>query len=336
MSVKMFRLLAAILAVVAMGTVLSGCALFPTEEEALPPPLIEAVVANYTTYNPEIGTVENLVSGSASVAAISSVNVAFAGNSGLFMGSYFGQGDMVEAGDILAETDNSVLEENLKVAEMQAEIEELKFAEAQEKYENGQLSEVAWKQAELAIYLSRRDINKLREEFSSTQLIAPVSGRITYELAYQKGAAVTAGTTMFTISDTSELVIRYSDKNYTKIPMGAEVLLTYEYNDGTVAEFTATAVQTPDIVPEDSSDKYVVILKSDNMPEEVTVGSRLSLLYVIEKSENTMFIRSASIKNVGDRKYVYILKDGYRQERDIVTGLEGEYVTEVLEGLEVS
>ena len=34
MSVKMFRLLAAILAVAAMGTVLSGCALFPTEEEA--------------------------------------------------------------------------------------------------------------------------------------------------------------------------------------------------------------------------------------------------------------------------------------------------------------
>ncbi|MBQ8896863.1 MAG: efflux RND transporter periplasmic adaptor subunit [Clostridia bacterium] len=330
---RKFRIIALVLSVLAAVPLVSGCALFPAEEEELPPPLVEAVVANYHTYNPERGTIENVVSGKANVSAVSSVNVAFQASGGLFMEAYFRQGDFVQAGDVLAETDNSDLAETLKVAEMQAEIDELVYAEAKARYEAGNLSEVDWKRAEKAIYLARRDINALREQFSTTQLIAPVSGRVTYVMSMTKGSPVSAGVTMFTISDDSELIIRYSEKGFSEIPMDAEVDLSYEMKDGTVQTFSATVVQTPDIVPEDSSDKHVVICKSDSIPKDIPIGARLDLTYVVERSEDTIFIRSSSIKTVGDRKYVYILKDGYRQERDIITGIESEYETEILDGL---
>ncbi len=328
-----FRIFAVILALAATAGSLSGCALFPTEEEELPPPLVEAIVANYTTYAPERGTVEKVVSGAAPVTAVSSVNVAFQASGGVFMDAYYKQGDLVEAGAVLAETDNSALAETLKVAEMEAEIDELVYAEAKARYEAGNLSEADWKRAELAIYLSRRDIAELRAEYSATQVIAPVSGRITYVMSIAKGAPVTAGTTVFTISDDSELIVRYTEKGFGEIPMDARVNLSYKYNDDRVVEFSGTVIRTPDTVPEDSPDKFATIIKPDSLPEGVNVGSRLSLRYVIQRSENTLFIRTASIKRVGDRTFVYILKDGYRQEKDIVTGIADEYNTEILEGL---
>lgn len=333
MKLKRLRILAPLVIGVTVASVLSGCALFPEEEEEIPPPLVEAVVANYHTYHPERGTIENAVSGTANVAAVSSVNVAFESGGGLFMKSYFRQGDIVEAGEVLAETDNGGLAETLKVAEMQAEIDELVYAEAKAAYEEGNLSEVNWKRAEMAIYISRRDIGALREQFAATQLVAPVSGRVTYVMNMTKGAPVEAGVTVFTISDDSELVVRYSDRGFGDIPLDATVTLTYEKKNGSTETFTATAFQTPETVPEDSKDRHVVLLKPDSVPEGITVGTRLELLYVVERREDTVFIRSSSIKRVGDRQYVYILKDGYRQERDIVTGIESEYETEILDGL---
>ncbi|MDD6261936.1 MAG: hypothetical protein PUA83_02455 [Clostridiales bacterium] len=336
MKKKLVKTFLPFMAAAAMLTALSGCALFPEEEEALPPPLVEAVDANYFTYNPERGTIENAVSGYASVEAVSSVNVSFPTSNGVFMESYYRLGDTVEAGDVLCETDNSALEEKLRVAEMQYEIDELRYEAAKRRWEAGALDEISWKEAELAIYISRRDIAQLRMEFSTTQLVAPISGQITYELNMAKGAQITEGVTVFTVSDTSEMLIRYTGAGYGKIPINADVTLSFEAKDGSIVEFEATAIQTPDTVPEGSSDKYAVILRPESIPDGVTIGVKLNLYYVIEKSENTLCIRTSSIKSVGDRKYVYVLRDGYRQEQDIVIGLSTDYNTEVLSGLSES
>ena len=333
MKMKVFRILSVALALCALAGGLSGCALFPVEPEQLPPPLVEAVVANYTTYNPERGTVENLVTGDATVSSLTSVDVAFGHSSGVLTEVYFRLGDFVEEGDILAETENSSLEEKLKVAEMQAEIDELVYADAKARYEKGELDEISWKRAEMAIYLSRRDINALRDEFAATLLVAPVSGKITYVSSYVKGASIDAGKVMFTISDMDNLIIRYVGADSYLVPVGVDAELVFTNRDGTEETFTGLVTQTPANVPEGSSDKNSVLMVSENIPENVTVGSRLKFTYVVDRSEDTLFIRTSSIKAVGERKYVYIVKDGYRQERDVITGLENNEYTEILDGL---
>ena len=333
MNRRVFRPILVLLALTLTLGGLSGCALFPVEPEELPPPLVEAVVAEYSTYNPERGTVETVVSGSASVSSISSVDVSFDHSSGVLTEVHFRLGDYVEEGAVLAETDNSALAEKLKVSEMQAEIDELVYAQTVEKYEKGEIGEIEMKRAELAIYLSRRDINALRDEFNATQLLAPVSGTITYVSSSVKGAAVEAGKVMFTISDVDNLVIRYTGSDSYLVPVGVDAQLTFTRRDGTEVHFTGLVTQTPANVPEDSNEKNTVVVISDNLPEEVSVGSKLTFTYVVERSENTLYIRSSSIKSLGDRKYVYIVKDGYRQERDIKIGLQNSEYAEVLEGL---
>ncbi|MBQ1954833.1 MAG: hypothetical protein II350_03740, partial [Clostridia bacterium] len=109
--------------------------------------------------------------------------------------------------------------------------------------------------------------------------------------------------------------------------------LVFTNRDGTESIFTGLVTQTPANVPEGSSDKNSVLMVSDNIPENVTVGSRLKFTYVVDRSEDTLFIRTSSIKSVGDRKYVYIVQDGYRQERDVIIGLENNEYTEILDGL---
>ena len=333
MKLRASRPVCVLIALCALIGVLSGCALFPVEPEELPPPLVEAVVANYTTYNPERGTVENLVTGDATVSSLTSVDVAFDHSSGVLTEVHFRLGDFVEAGDILAETENSSLAETLHVAEMQAEIDELVYADAKERYEKGELDEISWKKAEMAIYLSRRDINALREEFAATQLIAPVSGKITYVSSYVKGASIDAGKVMFTISDMDNLIIRYVGSDSHLVPVGVDAELVFTDRDGTEKTFTGLVTQTPVNVPEDSSDKNSVLMVSENIPEGVTVGSKMKFTYVVERSEDTLFIRTSSIKSVSNRKYVYVVQDGYRQERDVIIGLQNDEYTEVLDGL---
>ncbi|MBR6772227.1 MAG: HlyD family efflux transporter periplasmic adaptor subunit [Clostridia bacterium] len=216
---------------------------------------------------------------------------------------------------------------------MQAEIDELVFADAQKRYENGEIDEIAWKRAELAIYLSRRDINALRDEYNATRLIAPVSGRITYISSFVKGASIEAGKVMFTISDMDNLIIRYTGADSNLVPIGADAQLTFTERNGTETIFTGVVTQNPDTVPEGSSDKNSVLLVSDNLPEGVSVGSKLQFLYVVERSENALFIRTSSIKTIGDRNYVYIVQDGYRQERDVIIGLQNNEYTEIIDGL---
>lgn len=333
MKLKAFRLVSVMLALCALAGTLSGCALFPVEPEELPPPLVEAVVASYTTYNPERGTVENIVYGDANVYSETSVDVAFGHSSGVLTEVHYRLGDSVQAGDVLAETENSALEEKLKVAEMQAEIDELVYADTVARYEKGEVDEITMKKAELAIYLSRRDINALRDEYNATQLIAPVSGKLTYVTSSVKGAQVEAGKVMFTISDMDNLFIRYVGADSKLVPVGVDAQLTYTRRDGSEGSFTGLVTQTPATVPEDSVDKNTVFVESDNIPDDVTVGSRLKFLYVVERSENTLYIKTSSIKTIGDRKYVYVVEDGYRQERDVTIGLQNSEYTEILSGL---
>ena len=336
MKLRVFRPVCALIALCALAGSLSGCALFPVEPEELPPPLVEAVVAEYTTYNPMRGTVENIVSGSAAVSSVTSVDVAFDHSSGVLTEIHFRQGDFVNEGDVLAETENSSLEERLKVAEMQAEIDELVYAQAQERYEKGQIDEIAWKKAEMAIYISRRDIGALRDEYNSTQLVAPVSGRITYISSSVKGASVEAGKAMFTISDMDNLIIRYVGADSYLVPVGVDAQLVFTHKDGTEEAFTGLVTQTPANVPEDSDDKNSVLMVSEELPEEVSIGSKLKFTYVVERSEDTVYIHTSSVKAIGDRKYVYVVQDGYRQERDVKIGLQNSDYTEILEGLSES
>ena len=325
-----------LLCAAAQAVLLSGCALFPEEEEPIPVPLIEIKQADYLTRTPQRMTIENRVEGSAEITARRSAHVSFKNSSGRLAEMYFDNGEYVEEGDLLCTLEASDIGEQLKESEMRAEISEMEYRQAAERYKAGELDEIGWKRAKLNIYIVRRDLKKLRDRFEKTQLYAPMSGQITYRAAITVGEMVNPQDTLFTISSLDRPVVRYAGTNFDKLPLHAECDLTLVL--GTSEEtFKGTVIQTPEYLPETAVDidRFSVLLELDrDLPEGVSLGMKMNLSYLIERSENTLVIAKSALKTAGSRTYVYVLEDGYRQERDVVTGVSSAYDIEIVKGLE--
>ena len=330
--VKLLLLLIAAVPIFQLG----GCALFPEEEEPLPVPLIEVKQAEYLTKQPRRETIENRVSGKAEIVPMQSVNVSFADSSGYLAKMYFQNGDYVNEGDLLCALESPDIGEQLTEAEMRAEISEMQYERARQQYQNGELDEIAWKQAELEIYIVRRDLEKLRATFEATQLYAPMSGQIIYRATVAEGDLVNARDTLYTIANLDQLYVRYSGSDYNKLPLYTECELSLPLGNDTEI-YTGTVIQTPDNLPDTALpiDRYSVLLELDReLPEGIALGTQMDLSYLIERSENALVIAQSAIKTAGTRTYVYVLEDGYRRERDVLVGIVSGYDAEILKGLD--
>lgn len=81
----------------------SGCSLFPTEEEALAPPLVEPEEISYKTAEATIGYIEDSIQKTAYFVPVVKKDYFFQNRSGRLKSIHVTQGDFVKAGDVLAE-----------------------------------------------------------------------------------------------------------------------------------------------------------------------------------------------------------------------------------------
>jgi hypothetical protein len=102
-------------------------------------------------------------------------------------------------------------------------------------------------------------------------------------------------------------------------------------------ECTAKVVMTPSDVPLDADEmsKKSVQLKVENMPENVSIGTTATINQTLEKHEDVIVLPKRVLNNFVGRKFVNVLKNDIREERDIELGLQNETEIEVVKGLEV-
>jgi multidrug efflux pump subunit AcrA (membrane-fusion protein) len=317
---------------VLVGTMLltAGCgALFPTEEERLPPPLIETRRIEYITYPAERKTIENTISGYAVVEAANQTNVSVDTNpGGILTAIHFKEGDWVEEGQLLLELKNEHIKESLEETRLRTEIAELRYAKAREQYKNGEMDVVAWKQAELDIYLARRNLKKLEAQLAATQFFSPVTGRIIYRREMTLNAPV-GGDVVCTVADTSELVLRYLGNRGEELPLGA-ICEGVIRNDPSGKVYPLEVIETPlgnTIV------KQAVLKSLEPLPEDIELGRQVDIRFVLEKSENTIAVPRRALQTMGSRTYVYVFADGYKQERDVKVGIMSSDEVEILSGI---
>lgn len=138
---------------VALLTTLAGCSLFPTEEAALTPPLVEPEEITYRTTEATIGYIEDSIKKQAYFIPVIDKDHFFTTRAGRLKSIYVKLGDTVKAGDVIAEflTDGiereieyqriavDSLVKSLNYIEKKSEIEiaafEANLADLQKKYE---------------------------------------------------------------------------------------------------------------------------------------------------------------------------------------------------------
>lgn len=330
-NLNLLRKVSLLLTTVMITAVFSGCYFFPKEEEVLAPPIKVPDKVEYDTIEVKKGDIENKIACTGNFVSISQVDHFYKDRGGRLRSVRVKLGDEVKKGDILAELETDTILNDIQLQEIALKRAKLIYDNAKTRYdiEGGSKSEI--EMAELDVEANQIKLDSLKKEYERTKLTATIDGEVIYVTDIKLGEYVNAYQTIVRIADPSKLQLRYSgDKvSYFKLGMKATADLDKK-------QYPAEVVMTPSEAPDDASEevKKSVQLRIDNLPKDVTIGDSATISLTLEKRSGVIIVPRQVVNSFGTRKFVNVLKDNIREERDIETGVENSTQVEVLSGLE--
>ncbi len=307
---------------------LSGCYLFPKEEEVLAPPLIEPPEITYDTTAAKKGTVEKKITGSGSFVSISQSNLFFKSRGGRLKGIYVKLGDEIKEGDIIAELDTGDLKNQIEVQKINLKKARTRYNQVKAQGGDEYSRQLAWYDVELASL----QLENLERQLEEAVLRSDMAGTVVYvNNNVQEGDYVNTYQTLVRIADPRQLQLQYSGSNNSDFKLGQEVNVKIKDR-----VYSGEVVMTPANVPIDAPDnmKNIIRIKVEGLPEEVKMGDSAQIELVLDKRENVIVLPRSLVRNYMGRKYVLVLEDGLKKERDVEIGLETATEVEIVKGLE--
>ncbi len=325
-------LAAALALAVALPVLVSGCHFLPREEDALPPPLIVPEEITYQTITVRRGSIVRSFRESARIASGREETVQFTAVSGRLAGIEAAVGDTVAAGQLLASLIIGDIEDSIETGALEFRKVEIGYLQVRERYDAGQVTALDLEKASIDLELARIRLERLERQLEQSRLYAPFAGRVVYAANLGYNDRVELYQPIVKVADMEDLLIRYSGENYKYLVPGTPLMVMVARE-----VYAATVVASGVDAPEGSADmKDTVWIRTDQpLPETTILGSTVYFEYELERSDDTIVIEKRLMNSVGGRKYVNVLVDGLRVERDVVTGLETNTEIEILSGLTV-
>lgn len=309
-------------------TNLSGCYLFPKEEEVLAPPLVEPPEISYETAQVKKGVVEKSVTGSGTFVSIDQTNAFFKHRGGRLKAIHVKVGDNVEKGQVIAELNSADLESEVKQQKIHLKKAETRLKQV--KANSG--DEYERTMAQCDVDLAKLALENLQRELNECKLTADIAGNIVYiDYNINIGDQINAYQPLLRIADPSKLQLQMSGSNTSdfKLGMEADVIIKKEIYSGEV-------VMTPADLPLDTPENLRDIVRIDveDLPKDVELGDNAQVSLILDRREDVIVVPRNLVRNYMGRKYVLILEDGLKKERDVEIGLETPTDTEIIKGLE--
>jgi HlyD family secretion protein len=188
-------------------------------------------------------------------------------------------------------------------------------------------------QAEVALQQAMR----LAEE---TILRAPVAGTVAAvnaEVGELVGAGGLPGVAGFIqLTDVADLIVEveFSEADAIRVQIGRSAAvevnaLPDEQVTGTVIRIDPTATVVNELVT------YGGQVALSQIPEGVRPGQTVTIDVIIDEVDNTLFVPSSALEQVGDETYVTVVSsEGETAQRPVRPGLEGDATTQILAGLQ--
>ena len=314
-------------AAAAAAAVLAGCFLLPQEERILPPPLLDTPEIEYRVITAEPGVIEDKVTVGGVFIYPSQYSLKFRFRSGPLRGIYVGYGDDVTPGQLVADLDTDSLELDLRRQEIRVRKAEL----AAERAAARAADRFTRENAALDIELQRLHLQQLQEELDKSRLMAPVAGEVVYIAPLGEGEPVEPFRTVIQIADPTEILLSYSGPKRSDFALGAEVAVDIR-GDG----YRGEVVMTPLNVPRDAPDEMreLILIRVADLPEKVEKGDTATVVLIRARREDVIVLPRNLVQTYLGRRFVYVLKDGLREERNVEIGIQTPTQVEVAAGLE--
>ena len=328
---KIFRSLVTVFLATFLTVALSGCYFFPKEEEVLAPPIKVPDEISYETIDVKRGTIENTIRCSGSFVSVSQKDLFFEDRGGRLKEVYAVLGQNVKKGDVLAEIDTENIVNDINLQELAVKRSQLLYDDSKARYEIDGGSKTELEMAKLDYESNLLKLENLKTELQRARLVSPIDGQVVYVTNTKLGEYVNAYQTLVRVADPTQLQLRYSQDKVNRFSLGMKATVKIVNED-----YDAEVTMTPAEAPEDADEqtKKSVFLKVDNIPEGVKIGKNATISLTLEKQEDVIIVPKQVINNFANRKFVNVLKDNIREERDIEVGIQNDTEAEVIKGLE--
>ena len=314
-------------AAVAALAALAGCFLLPQEEQILAPPLLATPEIEYRVITATPGVIEDRVTVGGVFIYPSQFSLKFRFRSGPLRGIYVGYGDDVVPGQLIADLDTDSLELEVRRQEIRLRKAELAVELAQAR----DADRFARESAALDVELEKLRLQQLGDELAKSRLVAPVAGEVVYIAPLGEGEPVEPFRTVVQIADPTEVLLSYTGPKRSEFALGAEVSVDIR---GT--GYAGEVVMTPLNVPRDAPDEMreLILIRVDDLPEEVEKGDTATVVLIRSRREDVIVLPRNLVQTYLGRRFVYVLKDGLREERNVEIGIQTPTQVEVAGGLE--
>jgi len=260
-------------------------------------------------------------------------------------------GDLVEAGQIIAELDDAEFKAKLdqNTAALERAEADLEYAginlERQRSLlkknftsrQQVDLAENAYKTALAQVEQAKANVDFARVQLGYTRIYAPISGVIA-SISTQEGetvAASLAAPTFVNLIDLKRLEVQtYVDEtDIGKIKTDLEAVFTVDTYSDMDFEGKVTAIY-PKAVIEDNVVNYIVTVEITDFKDKILRPEMTaSVTILLETRKNVLVVPTSAITREGGERFVTVLENGNRVRRKVRIGWrEGSY-TEIVSGL---
>jgi len=325
---KLTRLSALFLLCCLLVPMFSGCGSQASPEQLLAPPLPEPEEITYNTIPVETGDISRwMMIRNTKLHPVDTHVLTFGSASGVLRAVHTKFGEEVKAGDLLAELYSPELERRIYKQEANVRLAELSLRDSKK---SGSATSI--ERAEIQLDLAKYELDLLKAELDAHKIYAPVDGKITYRTKAAPGDEISAGTTIFELADTSQMMIWVQGIDTTEFYWGNQLDMAFNQVDG--QRFTGRVVQHPRYIPSGVPSEYSNTLKIllDEIPEGAKFGEFANILILLDYKEDVIVLPLKYA--VGGRVRV-LNENGEPEERTLVFGTDNGMEAEVISGLEV-
>ncbi len=184
--------------------------------------------------------------------------------------------------------------------------------------------------------LARTELARAQAQLGKTKLLAPFSGQV---LAFEVELYnwLEPYEEVMTVIDPSVLEMRadLDESTARRVGVGQRVRITLE---GTGSQEFGGWVRM--VVPKSGTDRekeeitYLLSVDFESpQPEGLRIGMAARLEIETEHRENVLLVPTRAIRTIGNKKYVFVEKEGKLLEVGVETGLSNPEYTEIVAGL---
>jgi membrane fusion protein (multidrug efflux system) len=243
----------------------------------------------------------------------------------------FEPGQKVAAGDVLVRLDDEIQRADLAEAEANLRETTLALERAETLRKQNAVSQAALDEARSRTATAEADLDRARRRLADRTIRAPFGGIVGMRQV-DAGARVGDTTVITTLDDLSEIEIEFSvsETLYGKVELGQTVVAAAAAYPDRRFEGTVSSIDSR-VDPLGRAFKVRATLPNDDLA--LPAGMYMHVTLQLD-SRTAVLVPETAIVPVGGKSYVYVVRDGVAQRREVSLGARQPGTVEVAEGVE--